>query len=223
VDGGVWAIVVAAGEGRRFGGPKQFERISGRTVVEWSVESARSSVDEVVLVVPGSKLNEASFHAGCLFVTEGGATRSESVRSGLAMVPPEAEVIVVHDAARPLASPALFASVVGAVRSGADGAIPGIVVSDTVKRVKGGRVVATLERESLFIVQTPQAFRADMLRRAHDGAVDATDDAALVEAIGGEVLVVPGEVRNQKITDQEDVALFERYLADVRTEATRST
>jgi 2-C-methyl-D-erythritol 4-phosphate cytidylyltransferase len=221
--GGVWAIVVAAGEGRRFGGPKQFERIAGRTVVEWSVETIRAAVDEIVLVVPSSYLRDNSVHAGCVFVTEGGATRAQSVRSGLAMVPPEADVIVVHDAARPLASRELFATVIEAVRSGADGAIPGLALSDTVKRVKQGRVVATLERDALFSVQTPQAFNADMLRRAHASAEDATDDAALVEAIGGDVLVVPGEARNRKITDQDDVALFERHLAELHDEATRST
>jgi 2-C-methyl-D-erythritol 4-phosphate cytidylyltransferase len=222
VDGEVWAIVVAAGEGRRFGGPKQFERIAGRTVVEWSVETARTAADEVVLVVPSSRLKEAPLHAGCLFVAEGGATRAESVRAGLAMVPAAAEVVVVHDAARPLASPALFAAVVEAVRSGADGAIPGIAVSDTVKRVDDGRVVETLDRDNLCSVQTPQAFKTDVLRRAHSGADDAPDDAALVEAIGGQVVVVPGEVRNKKITDQDDVALFERYLAEFQTGATRS-
>jgi 2-C-methyl-D-erythritol 4-phosphate cytidylyltransferase len=223
VGDGVWAIIVAAGEGRRFGGRKQFERIAGRTVVEWSVEAARAAVDEVVLVVPPSRIDDESFHAGCLFVAEGGATRARSVRAGLAVVPPDAEVIVVHDAARPLASASLFATVIDAVRSGADGAIPGLPISDTVKRVDHDRVVETLERDALFAVQTPQAFKAEVLRRAHRDSGDATDDAALVEAIGGEVLVVPGEPGNRKITDQNDVALFERHLEGLRRGATRSS
>ncbi|MGB9111860.1 MAG: 2-C-methyl-D-erythritol 4-phosphate cytidylyltransferase [Acidimicrobiales bacterium] len=221
--GGVWAIVVAAGEGRRFGGPKQFERIAGRTVVEWSVATARAAVDEVVLVVPSSHLNEESLHAGCPFVAEGGTTRAESVRAGLAVVPREADVIVVHDAARPLASSQLFATVIDAVRAGADGAVPGTAISDTVKRVHEGRVVETLERDDLFVVQTPQAFKSEALRRAHRDAEEATDDAALVEATGGKVVVVPGEPRNTKITDQDDVSLFEQHLTELHREATRST
>src|SRR5207253_1205874 len=99
----------------------------------------------------------------------GGATRSESVRNGLAAVPDDVEVIVVHDAARPLASAALFDAVIDAVRGGADGAVPGISVVDTVKRVKDGRVVETLDRTTLVAVQTPQAFRAAALRAAHAG------------------------------------------------------
>ncbi|MGA8295996.1 MAG: 2-C-methyl-D-erythritol 4-phosphate cytidylyltransferase [Acidimicrobiales bacterium] len=223
MEGGVWAIVVAAGEGRRFGGPKQFERLSGRSVVEWSVGSARAAVDEVVLVLPSAQLAEAALHAGCLYVTKGGMTRADSVRAGLAMVPDDAEIIVVHDAARPLATPSLFFSVISAVRSGADGAIPAVQISDTVKRVAEGRVIETLERDGLFSVQTPQAFQARVLRRAHAGRADATDDAALVEAIGGGILVVPGEARNRKITDQDDVAVFEQYLAQAQAEATRTS
>jgi 2-C-methyl-D-erythritol 4-phosphate cytidylyltransferase len=223
VNGGVWAIVVAAGEGRRFGGPKQFERFAGRTPIEWSVAAARTAADEVVLVVPQSKLGDSSLHAGCLYVTEGGVTRAESVRAGLAVVPADAEIVVVHDAARPLASPALFSAVVAAVRAGADGAIPAVQIADTVKRVEGGRVVETLDRKELFAAQTPQAFGAGILRRAHAEKAEATDDAALVEAVGGVVVAVPGEVRNRKLTDQDDVATFERQLSQHRTEVTRSS
>jgi 2-C-methyl-D-erythritol 4-phosphate cytidylyltransferase len=112
----------------------------------------------------------------------------------------------VHDAARPFAAPALFEAVVAAVRAGADGAVPGIPVSDTIKRVVGGAVVATLDRDELVAVQTPQAFAAAALRRAHaDGAAEATDDAALVEATGGRVVVVPGDPANTKITLRADL------------------
>jgi 2-C-methyl-D-erythritol 4-phosphate cytidylyltransferase len=223
VGGGVWAIVVAAGEGRRFGSPKQFESFAGRTLVEWSVTAARTVVDDVVLVVPSSKLENSALHAGCVHVTEGGATRAESVRAGLAMVPESVEVIVVHDAARPLASPALFSAVVAAVRSGADGAVPAVPVADTVKRVADGRVIETLDRDGLFAIQTPQAFAAGIVRRAHANKAEATDDAALIEAIGGVIVVVPGEARNRKLTDQDDVALFERQLSAYRADATRLT
>ena len=124
--------------------------------------------------------------------------RSDSVRAGLAAISPDAEIVVVHDAARPLASPLLFASVIQAVRDGADGAVPGIAVSDTIKRVDGERVVETLDRASLVAVQTPQAFRADALREAHAAGAIATDDAALVEAVGGTVVVVAASRRTSR-------------------------
>jgi 2-C-methyl-D-erythritol 4-phosphate cytidylyltransferase len=139
------------------------------------------------------------------------------VRAGLALVPPDTEIVVVHDAARPLASARLFERVVRAVAGGADGAVPGIAVSDTLKRVDGDRVVETVSRDDLVGVQTPQAFRAAALRAAHSvGAVD-TDDAALVEANGGKVVIVEGERRNLKLTLAADLALAEALLDEART------
>jgi 2-C-methyl-D-erythritol 4-phosphate cytidylyltransferase len=129
------------------------------------------------------------------------------VRSGLAAVPRDAQIVVVHDAARPLASPALFAAVVDAVRHGADCAVPGVPVSDTIKRVVGDRVVTTVPRDGLVAVQTPQAFRSEALRAAHAAGGDATDDAALVEQSGGVVVVVPGDPRNIKVTTERDLTL----------------
>jgi 2-C-methyl-D-erythritol 4-phosphate cytidylyltransferase len=144
-------------------------------------------------------------------VVAGGETRSDSVRCGLAAVPPEADIVVVHDAARPLAGPELFGAVVAAVEAGADGAVPGVPVVDTIKRVGPGEVVVeTLDRGALVAVQTPQAFRAASLRAAHGGGADATDDAALVEARGGRVVVVPGDERNRKITVPADLVDLER-------------
>jgi len=143
----------------------------------------------------------------------GGATRSDSVRAGLARVPADVEVVVVHDAARPLASDALFASVIEAVRAGADGAVPAIPVADTLKRVAGTRVHETVDRSAIVAVQTPQAFRADRLRAAHTRGDDATDDAALVEAAGGCVLVVTGERTNLKVTEPADLVLAAAMLA----------
>ena len=146
----------------------------------------------------------------------GGATRSASVRAGLAAVPPGAEVIVVHDAARPLASPALWAAVLDAVLAGADAAIPGVAVPDTVKRVAGDLVVDTLERGELVLVQTPQAFRAEVLRGAHASGADLSDDAALVEAAGGRVVVVPGEPGNLKVTGPLDLDVAAALLTGAR-------
>ena len=209
----VWAIVVAGGEGHRFGGPKQFAEVGGRLIVEWAVDAARTAADGVVLVVPPAFVDDVSCHAGCSLVAAGGATRAASVRAGLAHVPGTAGIVIVHDAARPLATPDLFAAVVAAVRAGADAAIPCLPVADTLKRVRGGRVLATVDRAELSTVQTPQAFRADVLRRAHGGEPEATDDAALVEAIGGLVVAIEGEPRNRKITDATDLALVGSWFS----------
>jgi len=136
----------------------------------------------------------------------GGATRSESVRNGLAAVPQNATIVCVHDAARPFASAALFATGIKAVRGGADAAVPGIPVADTIKVVAAdSSVVSTPDRSTLVAVQTPQVFRASLLRAAHAQGAEGTDDAALIERIGGRVVVVAGEVRNRKITEPDDL------------------
>jgi len=203
----VAAIVVAAGAGERFGARKQFADVDGRTVAELAVASARSIASQVVLVAPPDALDQAH---GADLVVAGGATRSASVRAGLAVIDADADVVVVHDAARPFASPALFLAVVAALDAlAADGAVPGIAVTDTIKVLAAGEdpvIVDTPDRASLVAVQTPQAFVAAVLRRAHEGDPDATDDAALVEAIGARVVVVAGEATNRKITTPEDLA-----------------
>lgn len=199
----VWAIVVAAGAGSRFGGTKQFERIQGRRVVDWAVAASRSVADGVIVVVPADHSDDRTLAADVLVT--GAATRSGSVRAGLASVPPDAGIVVVHDAVRPFASPALFEAVVAAVRAGADGAVPGVSLSDTVKRVRDGQVVETLDRSGLVAVQTPQAFSSVALRRAHAGGGEGTDDATLVEAAGGRVVVVDGHAANTKITHRGDL------------------
>ncbi len=218
----VWSIVVAGGAGTRFGAAKQFARVAGRPMLEWAVDACRGRSEGVVLVVPadaGHRSGEGTdLRHGADAVVPGGSTRADSVRCGLAAVPAAAEVVVVHDAARPLASPALLAAVVAAVgRDGVDGAVPGLPVSDTIKVVDGtGRVTRTLDRATLVAVQTPQAFRAPLLRRAHAAAGpagDATDDAMLVEALGGTVQVVAGEPENLKVTAPDDLATAERLLA----------
>jgi len=195
----VWTIVVAGGSGSRFGGAKQFELVGTRRVIDHAAEVARSISDGVVLVVPPS---EVAVEGG----VAGGATRSEAVRAGLAAGPAEATIVCVHDGARPFASAHLFAAVIEAVVAGADGAVPGIAVTDTIKRIDADHVVIdTPPRDSLVAVQTPQAFRAAALRDAHASGRDATDDAALVELCGGRVVVVPGELTNRKITHLDDL------------------
>lgn len=195
----VWTIIVAAGSGLRFGSAKQFEVIGGKKIVDWAVDEAEKHSAGVVVVLPaGQAVGEGQ--------VEGGNTRSESVRRGLAAVPSEATIICVHDAARPFASPAVFQRVISAVVDGADAAVPGIPVVDTIKQVNESNVVvSTPRRETLRAVQTPQAFRAESLRRAHATGGESTDDAALIEKQNGEVVVVEGEVVNRKITTREDL------------------
>jgi 2-C-methyl-D-erythritol 4-phosphate cytidylyltransferase len=207
--GGVWGIVVAAGRGDRFGAPKQFCELAGMRVVDHALRSlARACAGVIVVLPPGVEWDGAPVAA----VVAGGDTRSDSVRAGLSAVPDTADVVVVHDSARPLATRALFDAVIDAVQRGADAAIPGLPVTDTVKRVDGTQVEATVDRARLVTVQTPQAFRADVLRRVHSAGGDATDDAALVEASGGKVVVVPGEPRNIKITDPTDLLVAAALL-----------
>lgn len=229
----VWTIVVAGGSGRRFGSLKQFAELDGRRIVDLALATARSASDGVVLVVPA---DDAVREGG----VAGGPTRTASVRNGLAAVPDDADIVLVHDAARPFASAKLFAEVIAAVRAGADGAIPGLPVTDTVKTIEvvesttlgmdetyGAahmaipRVVDTPDRATLIAVQTPQAFRGSVLRRAYQSSLDATDDAVLVEALGGTVVVVPGEVDNRKITHPDDLEwardLLMRRAADGAT------
>jgi 2-C-methyl-D-erythritol 4-phosphate cytidylyltransferase len=205
----VWAVIVAAGWGERFGGPKQFSDLGGARLVDHAIATASAVCDAVVLVVPDATEWQGAEVDG---LVTGGASRAESVRAGLAAVPLGAEVVVVHDAARPLATADLFVAVIAAVRAGADGAVPGLAVADTLKRVDDVRVTATVDRVGLVTVQTPQAFAAGMLRAAHATRADATDDAALVEAIGGTVVVVPGDPRNLKITGPADLMIAAALL-----------
>jgi 2-C-methyl-D-erythritol 4-phosphate cytidylyltransferase len=203
---GTWAVVVAAGSGSRFGAPKQFADLAGRPVLEWSLESARRACAEVVLVLPAEHVrDDATTTWDADVVVAGGATRSASVRAGLNAVPDDADIIVVHDSARPLATPGLWRAVIDAVAGGADGAIAATPVTDTVKEVGADGRLVTLDRDRLVSVQTPQAFKAAVLRRAHSAANDATDDAALVEAIGGQVVVVHGPSENLKVTSATDL------------------
>jgi 2-C-methyl-D-erythritol 4-phosphate cytidylyltransferase len=203
---------VAAGAGARFGGPKQYEPLGDRRVLDWSVAAARAVADGIVLVVPPDRVDVPEKDVDV--VVSGAATRAGSVRAGLAVVPTDAHVIVVHDAARPLASAALFTAVVSALAdTEVDGAVPGVALPDTIKQVQGGRVLKTLDRAELVAVQTPQAFRAAALRAAHASCGEATDDAALVEAAGGRVVVVEGETANAKVTTAADLASVRRFVA----------
>jgi 2-C-methyl-D-erythritol 4-phosphate cytidylyltransferase len=206
----VWAVVVAAGSGQRFGGAKQFEMLAGLRVIDRSVEACRSVCGGVVVVVSPDVIGSSdAVVPGADIVVGGGATRSESVRNGLAAVPDSAELVLVHDAARPLVSAAVCARVVAALWSGANAVVPVVPVTDTIRTVDG----VVLDRDALRAVQTPQGFRRAALVAAHATEAEATDDAGLMELLGEQVEMVEGDTVNLKITSPSDLAVAATLLA----------
>jgi 2-C-methyl-D-erythritol 4-phosphate cytidylyltransferase len=218
----VWAVLAAAGRGERLDvdRPKAFAQLRGRPLLAESLERLEGSewIDAIVVVTPPGWEEPVILLAeelGCgkvVAAVSGGASRAESVRIGVGEVADDAAVILVHDAARPLVSSLVVERLLAALNEGWDGAIPGLPVVDTVKRVQGGAVVETLPREELAAVQTPQAFVASVLREAVSGGGDATDCSSLVERHGGRVAVVAGDPRLLKVTTPEDLALVESWL-----------
>lgn len=207
----VWAIVLAAGSGLRAGGgiPKQYRSLGDRTVLARALDLFEMTGVPVVVVADDPVSARAAGAEDCAVVRRvvtGGIRRQDSVAAGLRAVPDDVPVVVVHDAARPFATADLLEAGLTAVAAGADAAVPSLEISDTVKVVTpDGHVVETLRRENLRTVQTPQVFRASVLRRAHGQVTgDVTDDAAMVEATGGEVVVVSGEPSNVKLTYAAD-------------------
>lgn len=214
----VWAVVVAAGSGERLGAeqPKAFVRFGDDPLIAASVAALddHPAITGIVLVVPEGWEERATFMADDIgagkasIAVAGGATRSDSVAAGVAEVPDDAGVILVHDAARPILPADLIDRVLAGFADGADGVIPVLEIADTVKRVdRAGRVVETLDRAELRAVQTPQAFLADVLRRAvaADDRATGTDCASLVERAGGVVATVAGDPRTLKITTRDDL------------------
>lgn len=217
------AVIVAAGEGERFGGEgprKQFQLLGDRPILDWSCRAVRRALADgrLVLVLPADVVDEPPgwLRDRADAMVAGGATRRESVALGLAAVPGETDVVLVHDGVRPLASAALIRRVADAAREGP--VVPVLPVVDTVKRVDGeGRVMETLDRSTLRRIQTPQGFPASVLRRVHAEAEAlkevATDDAALCEAAGVTVRTVAGETHNLKVTTGQDLA-YARWLLE---------
>ncbi|HUJ92220.1 MAG TPA: 2-C-methyl-D-erythritol 4-phosphate cytidylyltransferase [Gaiellaceae bacterium] len=219
----VWAILVAAGRGERLGldQPKAFARLGEDPLLAEPLHRLDDSdwVDAIVLVAPPGWEEPAILLAeelGCGKVSAcvpGGETRADSVRAGLAEVPADALVVLVHDAARPLLPPEVIERVLAPLSEGWDGVVPGLPVADTLKRVGAdGGVAETVSRDGLWAVQTPQAFVADVLRAAAADGGDATDCASLVEARGGRIKVVPGDPRLLKVTTADDLAKIEAWL-----------
>jgi 2-C-methyl-D-erythritol 4-phosphate cytidylyltransferase len=190
--------------------PKAFICCAGRELWEWSADVLASVCDRVVMAVPPDRLDSA---AGQIDRIAGGTHRSESVRNALAAAR-DASIVVVHDAARPFASADLFSACIAEIAAGWDAAIAAAPVTDTIKEADADRrVTQTLQRSRLWSIQTPQAFEAGILRRALEGDVaSATDDAMLVEAIGGRVRIVESTPRNFKITWPEDLERAEALL-----------
>ncbi|MCC6849542.1 MAG: 2-C-methyl-D-erythritol 4-phosphate cytidylyltransferase [Deltaproteobacteria bacterium] len=221
----VEVILVAGGTGRRFGGgvPKQFRLLGGRPML--AVTASRfvgvPGVARLIVVVADEERERC---AGMLApvalpirFASAGAARQLSVANGIAALDPGCAIVAVHDAARPLVRPGDVSACIAAART-TGAAILATPVPDTVKRVRGGRIVATVRRDDLWLAQTPQAFAADLLRRAHGAAPRdqvSTDDAALVERLGVEVAIVPGHPDNRKITTPEDLAWAERVVAEL--------
>jgi 2-C-methyl-D-erythritol 4-phosphate cytidylyltransferase len=221
------AVVVAAGSGQRLGrGPKALLTIGGRPLVTVAVERtlASPSIAAVVVAAPAgfeARVRDALARSvGSSVVVTGGATRQRSVAAGLNAVDAQADVVVVHDAARPFASTELFAAVVDAVVAGADAAVPVLPLVDTVKRVRDGSIVGTEPRDGLALAQTPQACRIELLRdglaKAEESGLDFTDDVGLLEWVGVSVRTVPGEPGNFKITTALDLARADEILGAER-------
>lgn len=222
----VAAVIVGAGEGSRMGGGtrKQFTKIDGKPIFAYTIDvfEASPQVEHIVAVVPRDLVEWMKkevienyrfkkVHA----VVGGGETRQESVLRGLEAVKPKTEFVIVHDAVRPLVNQTLIERVLDAAqKTGA--AITAVPARDTVKQVESGQVVGTLDRRLLWLSQTPQCFRYDLLLEAHRKAaterLDFTDDASLVEHYGTKVMVAVGSYANLKITSPEDLPLFEYFL-----------
>jgi 2-C-methyl-D-erythritol 4-phosphate cytidylyltransferase len=219
----VWAILVAAGRGERLGleHPKAFAKLGEDPLLAEPLRRLEDSdwIDGIVVVAPPDWEEPAILLAeelGCgkaNACVAGGATRTDSVRAGFAEVPATALVVLVHDVARPLVTDAVIERVLAPLSEGWDGAVPGIPVADTLKRVgRDGAIEETVARDSLYAVQTPQAFVADVFRRALESGAEATDCAGLVEAVGGRVKVVEGDPRLLKVTTTDDLAKIASWL-----------
>ena len=222
--GSVWCVLLAGGSGQRFGSLKQFDSLAGGRVIDRSARTAAAACDGVVAVLPADSLATPDGQIpDATAVVAGGASRSESVRAGLAAIPAEATVILVHDAARPLATAELFARVIAQVQSGVSAVVPAVQVVDTIRVVNpdsngsesAGSESAVIDRDLLRAVQTPQGFQAALLRKAYDSDREATDDAGLVEALGVKITLIDGERSNLKLTERADRIIAAALLESI--------
>lgn len=216
MSGQVAAIIAAAGSGTRFGGdtPKVLIQLGNRTLIEHAVAALSPVVDQIIVTAPASHLKHFQDLLGnSITVVAGGQTRSESVRAGLAIVAKDAKYLLIHDAARPLASTELANRVLTSLKTGEVAVIPALTQIDTIKSVDVyGYVTSTPVRSDLRSIQTPQGFELNTLRDAHSTNGEGTDDAALVESLGKKVFVIDGEERALKITTPSDLAAAQYFL-----------
>jgi 2-C-methyl-D-erythritol 4-phosphate cytidylyltransferase len=218
----VSAIIVAAGKGKRFGAAKQFALLKGRTVLDWSLArfEIHEAVDSIILVLGGDRSGDEYLakYTKIAAIARGGEKRQDSVYAGLSCVDSqETEIVLVHDGVRPLVGKDLIRRVVDGTRE--NGAvIPVVPLEDTIKRVEGQKVLRTEERGQLLRAQTPQGFSCSLLKEAFAHALEdrfyGTDEGALVEMLGRDVFVVPGDHRNMKITKAEDLIIAEALIED---------
>jgi 2-C-methyl-D-erythritol 4-phosphate cytidylyltransferase len=232
--GSVWCVLLAGGSGQRFGSLKQFDSLAGVRVIDRSARTAAAACDGVIAVLPADSLATPDGQIpDATVVVAGGASRSDSVRAGLAAIPAEATVILVHDAARPLATAELFERVIAQVQSGVTAVVPAVQVVDTIRVVSpdsarlgsagsdsaglesAGSDSAVIDRDLLRAVQTPQGFQAALLRRAYDNDGEATDDAGLVEALGVKITLIDGERSNLKLTERADRIIAAALLESI--------
>lgn len=208
----IWTIVVAAGQGLRFGSKKQFAELSGSSVLFHSVFAASSVSDGIVVVTTDEDLEYAKASLQNVEkvkeVVVGGSTRSKSVRKGLEQVPQNCDILIVHDGVRPLASEKLFKSVVEKIQEGSEAVVPVVPIADSLRSISGEQI----DRSEVVAIQTPQAFKATLLLKAHSTSESASDDASLVELAGGTIDFVDGDVRNLKITVSSDLQIAENFL-----------
>lgn len=221
----------SAGSGKRFGAKKTFFSFNGKPVILWTLE-ALHAVREITEIIPVVKkidipeterLVKKAGLSKVRAVIAGGVYRQDSVWNGLKLLPPETEVVLVHDGARPFAEPQFISKLINALLKdpGCDGVVPGLMPRDTIKEISPeGSVRRTLNRAELVAVQTPQVFRYKALKEAYESAmgagVYATDDSALVEAMGGRIKILPGWPKNIKITTREDIIHAEGFFTPKR-------
>jgi len=219
---GVTVIIVAAGEGERFGSPKQFSLLKGKTVLDWSLEKfeKNEAVDDIILVLsrlhPGDEYLRK--YGKITAIARGGEKRQDSVYAGLLSVNErQAEVVLIHDGVRPLVENDLIARIISETLE-KNAVVPVIPVEDTIKCVEGRRILRTEERSQLFRSQTPQGFSYSLIKGAFQKAMDehfyGTDEASLVERMGKPVFVVTGSRLNIKITTPEDLKIAEALIGD---------
>ena len=213
------AIIAGAGMGHRLGAdiPKALIQIDGVTLIERAFAALSPVVDEIVITAPAGYEDQFRAIVGdSATVITGGVLRSDSVNVALKSLSPSTKYVLVHDAARALATSELAERVLHGLTSGESAVIPALSVVDTIKEVdRDGYVRSTPDRSILRAVQTPQGFSVDVLKRAHEASEDATDDAALVEALGVKVKTIPGEARAMKITNPEDIAIAVTLVRDL--------